>query len=116
MINRREVLLYAKFAAEFSELFAVELRSIIRHNLLRYAKSAYYCLPYKVLNLLTGDRGQRLGFYPLCEISDSYHDIFESRSCRGRGQMRSIPHTAKGHGNVIETSFSGYDLGIFENL
>ena len=30
--------------------------------------------------------------------------------------MRSIPQTAKGHGEIIEVSFFGCDLGILENL
>ena len=30
--------------------------------------------------------------------------------------IRSIPQTAKGHGEVIEVSFSGCDLGMLENL
>ena len=62
MINQREVFLYAKLVTEFPEFPAIELRSIIRHDLMRYAKSAYYCLPQEALNLLAGDRGQRFGF------------------------------------------------------
>ena len=53
MINRREVFLYAELATEFSKFSAVELLSIVRNDLVRYSKSTYYCLLYKVLNLLT---------------------------------------------------------------
>ena len=80
MINRREVFLYAELAAEFSEFFAIKMHSIIWHDLLRYAKLAYYCLQYEVLDLLTGDRGQWLGLCPFCEIIDNYHNVFEGRS------------------------------------
>ena len=34
----------------------------------------------------------------------------------GIGPIKSIPQTANGHGEVIEVSFSGCDLGIFENF
>ena len=81
MINRREVFLYVELAAEFSKFFAVELCSIIRNDLLRYAISAYYCLSYEVLNLLIGDRGQWFG--PFCEIVDSDHNVLEGRLCCG---------------------------------
>ena len=81
MIDQREVFLYAELAAEFSEFSTVELRSIVRNDLVRYAKLTYYCLPYEVLDLLTQDRGQWFGFYPLREIVESDHNIFECRSC-----------------------------------
>ena len=51
MINRREVFLDAEFVAKFSELLTVELRAIIRNN-----------LPYKILELFVGNRGERFGF------------------------------------------------------
>ena len=58
MINRIKVFLYVELVTEFPEFPTVELRFIIRHDLMRYAKSAYYCLPQEALNLLAGDRGQ----------------------------------------------------------
>ena len=84
MINRREVLLYAELTAEFSKFFAIELRSIIRNDLLRYVISAYYCLPYEVLDLLTGDRGQWFGFCQFYEIVDSDHSVLEGKSRCGQ--------------------------------
>ena len=79
MINRREFLFNSEFVAEFPKFLAVELCVVIINNLLRYAMSAYYCLPYEVLDLLTGDRGERFGFCPLREIIDSDHNILEGR-------------------------------------
>ena len=32
------------------------------------------------------------------------------------GDQLGIPHTAKGHGEVMETSFFGCDLRMLENL
>ena len=52
MINRREVFLNAKFVAEFPKFVSIELCFIIRDDLIRYAVSAYYYLPYEVLDLL----------------------------------------------------------------
>ena len=83
MINRREVLLYAELAAKFSKFFAIKLCSVIIKDLLRYAVSAYYCLPYEVLDLLARDRGQLFGFCPLREIINSDHNILEGRSRYG---------------------------------
>ena len=83
MINRREVLLYAELAAKFSKFFAIQLCFVIIKDLLRYAVSAYYCLPYEVLDLLARDRGQWFDFYPLCEIVDNDHNVLEGRSCCG---------------------------------
>ena len=80
MINRREVLLYAQLAAKFSKFFAVKLRFVIRNDLLRYTVSAYYCLPYEVLNLLAGDHGQWFSFCPFREIVDNDHNVLEGRS------------------------------------
>ena len=34
----------------------------------------------------------------------------------GIGPIKSIPHIAKGQGEVIEVSFSGCDLGMLKNL
>ena len=79
VIDRIEVFLYAKLAAEFSEFSAVELGPIVRNNLMRYAKSTYYCLRHELLDLLTRDRGQWFGFCLLREIVDSDHIIFERR-------------------------------------
>ena len=50
VIDRREVFLYVELTAEFS---AAELRPIVRNDLVRYARSAYYYLPYEVLDLFT---------------------------------------------------------------
>ena len=34
----------------------------------------------------------------------------------GIGPIKSIPQTVKGHGEVIDVSFSGYNLGMLENF
>ena len=83
MINQTEVFLYAELVTEFPEFLAVELCSIIRHDLMRYIESAYYCLPHEALNLLAGDHGQWFGLCPLRKIVDRNHSVFECRSrCR----------------------------------
>ena len=83
MINRREVLINAKFVTEFPKFLTVELCAVIINDLPRYVVSAYYCIPYKVLDLFTGDCGERFGFCPLCQIIDSDHSVLEGRSrCR----------------------------------
>ena len=116
MINRREVLLDAKFIAEFPELLAVELCAIVRNDLLRYVVSAYYCLPYKVLDFFARDRRKWFGFCPLVKQSTATTTYLKVGRAMGNGPMRSIPHTVKGHDEVMEVSFSGCDLGILENL
>ena len=80
MINRREVLLNAEFVVESPKFVTVKFCVVIINDLPRYSVLAYYCLPYKVLDLLTGDHGERFGFCPLCEIIDSDHNVLEGRS------------------------------------
>ena len=116
MVDWREAFLYSKFAAEFSEFLAVELHPIVWNDLVKYAKSAYYSLPYEILNFLTWDRGQWFRFCPFCEIVDSNHAYLNAGCVVGIGPIRSIPHIAKDHGDVMEASFSGCYLGMFENL
>ena len=77
MINRREVLLNAEFVVEFPKFLAVKLCAIIRNDLLRYVVSAYYFLPYEVLDLFTRDRGERFGLYPFRKIIDSDHNVLK---------------------------------------
>ena len=83
MINQREVFLNVEFVAEFPKFLAVEWCAIIRNDLLRYIVSAYYCLSYEVLDFLTGDHGERFGFYLFHEIINSDHSKFEGRSSCG---------------------------------
>ena len=83
MVNWKEVFLDTEFVVEFSELFNVELGTIIRDDLLRCAVSTYYYLPYKILDFFAGDRGKWFGFGPLGEIIDSDHSVLEGRSCYG---------------------------------
>ena len=80
MINRREVLLNADFITKFPKFLTIELCAIIRNDLLRYAISAYYYLPYEVLDLFIGDSGKQFGFCPFCKIIDRDRNVLEGRS------------------------------------
>ena len=64
----------------------------------------------------TGDHGKWFGFGPFGEIIDNDHIYLKAGCAVGSGLMRSIPQTANGHGEVTEVSFSGWDLGVLENL
>ena len=73
-------MLDAEFVVEFFELLVVELRAIIRNDLLRYVVLTYYYLSYKILDLFAGDHCEQFSFGPFCEIINNDHNIFEGRS------------------------------------
>jgi len=65
----------SNFCTQLSQLLACELGAIIKHQLFRYSKAAYYILLDEVLNLVGRDLRYWLGLYPLHEILYDDHVV-----------------------------------------
>ena len=63
----------AELLAEVSEEVGIELSPVIRDQSSCDFKSCNDVLPHKVLRVLFGDGGQRLGLDPLGEIIGGYY-------------------------------------------
>ena len=79
-------------------------------------EATYYRFLDKFLDFLAGNHGQRFGFCSLSEVVAATTVYLNTGHAVGIGPIKSIPQTAKSHGEVIEVSLFGYDLGMLENL
>ena len=72
--------------------FAVQLRSIINYDRLRYFESTDDILPHNLGDVLVFDGGEGFSFYPFSKVVGGNQQQLFLNGVEGSGPTISIPH------------------------
>jgi hypothetical protein len=101
-----------KLNTTFLEWSTVELRSIVYEECMGYPEPHMIDLHKKVFHTSGSDGYKCFCFGPFGEVVNSRMRNFLLPFPEGIGPMRSMPHSANGHGEEMGINLSGDFLGL----
>lgn len=102
--HRSELRLTTPSAQVVSDLYCIELSTIVKYHGSRDSKASNDVFPNELLHFRGGDRDNDLYLYPLGEIIRRNKRILMLTGDLGKSPKMFIPHVAKGKGLMMGVS------------